>query len=53
MYWIVFDADTAVGYAKIQLNDRSEFIKAKKVCKLQKIYILKQHLGKSIGTQLQ
>ncbi|MDH7445739.1 GNAT family N-acetyltransferase [Aquimarina sp. 2201CG14-23] len=53
VYWIVYYGDVAVGYAKIQLNSPSEFISSKKVCKLQKIYMLKEYLSMGIGAQLQ
>jgi len=52
VYWIVFYGDIAVGYAKIQLGSQSEFIKSNKVCKLQKLYILKEYLSNGIGAQL-
>ncbi|WP_299896243.1 N-acetyltransferase [uncultured Aquimarina sp.] len=42
-----------VGYAKIQLNARSEFIVSNNSCKLQKLYLLQDYLSKGIGGQLQ
>jgi len=52
-YWILFYNDEVAGYAKIQLNSPSEFIASTRVCKLQKIYIVKDYLSKGIGAQLQ
>ncbi|WP_299437026.1 GNAT family N-acetyltransferase [uncultured Aquimarina sp.] len=52
VYWIAFYGEIAVGYAKIQLGTQSEFIDSKQVCKLQKLYILKEYLSNGIGAQL-
>ncbi len=53
IFWIIFYENNVVGYAKIQLNSPSEFIDSDKVCKLQKIYILKDYLSQGIGGDLQ
>lgn len=53
VFWIVFYENTAVGYAKIQLDSPSRFIESDRVCKLQKIYILKDYLSLGIGGELQ
>ncbi|KAA1243442.1 GNAT family N-acetyltransferase [Aquimarina sp. RZ0] len=53
LYWIAHYGDNAIGYAKIQLNSPSEFVKSEHSCKLQKNYILKEYLSRGIGAQLQ
>ncbi|MGY3794409.1 GNAT family N-acetyltransferase [uncultured Aquimarina sp.] len=53
IYWIVLYDEKPVGYAKIQLNARSEFIVSNNSCKLQKLYLLQDYLSKGIGGQLQ
>ncbi|MBW1298721.1 GNAT family N-acetyltransferase [Aquimarina litoralis] len=53
VFWIVFYEQKAVGYAKIQLNTPSEFVKSDNACKLQKLYLLQDYLSKGIGGQLQ
>lgn len=52
IYWIVFYEDSAVGYAKIQLDAPSEFIPFSQVCKLQKLYILQEYGSNGIGARL-
>ncbi|MDY8135704.1 GNAT family N-acetyltransferase [Aquimarina sp. 2201CG5-10] len=52
-YWVVTDQDQSIGYAKLQLNSPSEFIKGNNVCKLQKIYFLNTFSAKGIGSKLQ
>ena len=42
-----------VGYAKLKLNSKSEFIESNDVCQLQKIYVLKDFLSMGIGFELQ
>jgi len=53
LYWIAFVDRLAVGYAKLKLNSRSEFISDENVCQLQKIYVLKDFLSMKIGFELQ
>jgi len=53
IYWIAFVDRLAVGYAKLKLNSRSEFILDENVCQLQKIYVLKDFLSMKIGFELQ
>ncbi len=54
IYWYVHDNDLPVGYAKLQLNAPSEFIqRTNGVCKLQKIYFLKNYASQGIGGKLQ
>lgn len=53
VYWLVVDQESAIGYAKLQLNSPSKFIKNRNVCKLQKIYMLKGTSSKGIGGKLQ
>ena len=51
--WIAFANRLPVGYAKLKLNSKSEFVESKDVCQLQKIYVLKDFLSKKIGLGLQ
>ncbi|MDG2193277.1 MAG: GNAT family N-acetyltransferase [Polaribacter sp.] len=53
IFWISFADRLPVGYAKLKLNSKSKFIESKKVCQLQKIYVLKDFLSKKIGLELQ
>lgn len=53
IFWIVFYKQKAIGCAKIQLQTQSKFLKYRKVCKLQKLYILKDYVSKGIEAQLQ
>ena len=53
IFWIAFVNQLPVGYAKLKLNSKSEFIELKNVCQLQKIYVLKNFLSMKIGFELQ
>ena len=53
VFWIAFDDGLPIGYAKLKLNSRSEFLSQNKICQLQKIYVLKDFLSKKIGWELQ
>jgi len=53
VFWIAFEKELPVGYAKLKLKSKSEFIDSDKVSQLQKIYILKDFLSKKIGLKLQ
>ncbi|WP_445383460.1 GNAT family N-acetyltransferase [Robiginitalea sp. IMCC43444] len=53
IYWIALYKDLPVGYAKLKLNSRSEFLEQEEVCQLQKIYVLKDYLSMKIGFKLQ
>lgn len=53
VYWIAFVNRLPVGYAKLKLHSRSDFIPDKNVCQLQKIYVLKEFLDGKIGFRLQ
>lgn len=52
-YWIAFADRLPVGYAKLKLNSKSEFIPEAAVCQLQKIYVLKDFLAMKIGHTMQ
>ncbi|GLB54092.1 N-acetyltransferase [Neptunitalea chrysea] len=52
-YWIATVNNLPVGYAKLKLNSKSEFILSEQVCQLQKIYVLKDFLSMKIGGELQ
>lgn len=51
-YWLVLEGAFAIGYAKLQLQSTSEFVDSEKVCKLQRIYFLKDYVSKGIGSKL-
>ncbi|WP_435625801.1 GNAT family N-acetyltransferase [Flagellimonas sp.] len=53
VFWIAFVDRLPVGYAKLKLNSKSEFIESKNTCQLQKIYVLKDFLSMKIGFELQ
>ena len=53
VYWISFVDRLPVGYAKLKLNSKSEFIESENICQLQKIYVLKDFLSMKIGLELQ
>lgn len=53
VFLIAFYKELPVGFAKLKFNSESEFIEEKKICQLQKIYVLKDFLSKKIGFMLQ
>ena len=53
IYLISFIDRLPVGYAKLKLNSKSEFIESENICQLQKIYVLKDFLSMKIGLELQ
>lgn len=53
VFWIAFANRLPVGYAKLKLNSKSEFINSENTCQLQKIYVLKDFLSMKIGFELQ
>ncbi|GAA4271749.1 GNAT family N-acetyltransferase [Aquimarina gracilis] len=53
IYWLVLDQESPIGYAKLQLNSPSAFIKNNNISKLQKIYMLNGTSSKGIGGKLQ
>ena len=53
LFWIAFANRLPVGYAKLKLHSKSEFVDSKEVCQLQKIYVLKDFLSMKIGLGLQ
>ena len=52
IFWIIYYDKLPVGYAKVILNKTVDLIKEKKVCQLDKIYILNDFLGKKLGSKL-
>ena len=52
IFWIIYDNELPVGFAKVILNKTVDLIKEKKVCQLDKIYILNDFLGKKLGSKL-
>ncbi len=53
VFWITFFDELPVGYAKLKLFSKSDFINSDKVSQLQKIYVLKDFLSKKIGHKTQ
>ncbi len=53
IYWIALLNDLPVGYSKIKLHSKSEFIDSIDICQLQKIYVLKDFLSFKIGSEMQ
>ena len=53
VFFIAFINRLPVGYAKLKLNSKSEFIESTNTCQLQKIYVLKDFLSMKIGFELQ
>ena len=51
LFWIAFANRLPVGYAKLKLHSKSEFLDSKEVCQLQKIYVLKDFLSMKIGLE--
>ena len=52
VFWIAFSNDLPVGYAKLKIRSKFELIEEDDVSQLQKIYVLKDFLGKGIGKLL-
>jgi diamine N-acetyltransferase len=52
LFWIILYDELPVGFAKVILHKKNEFIKAKNVCQLDKIYILNDFLGMKLGNTL-
>lgn len=53
IFWIAYSDDLPVAYAKLKLFSPYEKISDPKPAQLQKIYILQDYIGQSIGEQLQ
>jgi ribosomal protein S18 acetylase RimI-like enzyme len=53
IFFLAFVDDLPVGYAKVKLNDNSEFSTSERMCCLRKIYVLEDFLSMKIGLQLQ
>jgi len=53
VFWIAFERELPVGYAKLKMNSTTPFLSGEKICQLQKIYVLKDLLSKKIGRALQ
>jgi len=53
IFWISFFDELPVGYAKLKIFSRSDFINSDNVSQLQKIYVLKDFLSKKIGYEMQ
>ncbi len=53
IFWIAFNDELPVGYAKLKLNSHTEFLAEERVCQLQKIYVLNDFVSNRIGFELQ
>ena len=51
-FWLLFYDKIPVGFAKVILNSPNDYIKNENTCKLDKIYILNDFLGKGLGKKL-
>ncbi len=51
-YYLAEDNNTAVGYAKLLLDVPVEQMKGDRVIEMEKIYVLKDYLGKGVGKKL-
>lgn len=52
VYWIAYVNNFPVGYAKLILNQVNEHITDQNVCRLERIYVLEEFLGRKVGFQL-
>jgi diamine N-acetyltransferase len=52
IYFIAYFAKLPIGYAKLKLDSLSEFVKGKRICQLQKIYLLSDFLAVGAGKVL-
>lgn len=53
LFWLALLDSLPVGYAKLKLDVKSDFVEGNRVGQLQKIYVLKDFLGYGIGLKLQ
>lgn len=53
IYWLAMVDGLPVGFTKLKMHSKSEFIKEDSLCQLQKIYVLKDFLSMKIGFELQ
>lgn len=53
VFWLAYVNRLPVGYAKLKLDSKSEFLETDSICQLQKIYVLGDFLSMKIGLQLQ
>ena len=52
LFYIVWNDDLPVGYAKLILNAKIEGVNSDKICRLERIYILKEFIPLKLGQQL-
>lgn len=52
IFWIAFCDDLPVGYSKLKLISKTEFIDSDAVSQLQKIYVLNDFLSMKIGQKM-
>ena len=52
-FWLATWEELPVGYAKLKLHSPTPALAATEVCQLQKIYVLKDMIGRGVGPQLQ
>ena len=52
IYWIAYVDKLPVGYAKLVLNTDNIQVPSKNQCRLERIYVLQEFLGKKVGYEL-
>ncbi|TDQ25625.1 GNAT family N-acetyltransferase [Tenacibaculum caenipelagi] len=52
IYFIMYADSFPVGYAKLVLHATIDCVAAKNVCRLERIYILNEFIGRQIGSKL-
>lgn len=51
-FWIAFWNELPIGYAKLKKYSATEFLSYENVSQLQKIYVLREFIGKKVGESL-
>lgn len=51
-YRLIYQNDQLVGYSKIIFNQELKWVDDLNICKLERIYLLKETLGSGLGKQL-
>lgn len=52
LYWIAYVNKLPVGYAKLVLNTNNIQVDSNRQCRLERIYVLQEFLGKKVGYEL-
>ncbi len=51
-YFLIFQEETLVGYAKIELNAQNDTLETPQLTKLERFYVLKEFHGQKLGAEL-